>query len=205
MLVTGHARVTGDVRELHRRAHGEQALDRSDELLIGLRFPAFREHADRILTVGVDQHRALGVGHELERTEDRRELGDVVGSGAEELRQLGLLAAVVEHDAEPARTRVTRARAVRVDDHRIVRHHRSRHLRRALLDRLRLRARVVGKRRRIGHDEVRYARAIQLSVSGLVSHLHRTTIDDEGAIRVGSGENKAVTKARTNPRHATRA
>src|SRR6185503_11687260 len=53
-LVLGDAGVSGDLDEARVGKPAEPNLDARDELLIGLRLPALREHADRVARVGVD-------------------------------------------------------------------------------------------------------------------------------------------------------
>src|SRR5690606_24333500 len=87
-LVEVDAGVPGHVVELHVGERPERLPHRGDELGVLLGLPPFREHADRVLAVGVDAHGSGMAGEPRGRAQDRRELGDVVRAAAEVLAEL---------------------------------------------------------------------------------------------------------------------
>jgi hypothetical protein len=92
-----------------RAQHPEELVDQLD-VLLGL--PVLGQEADRVGGVGVHDHRAHAVAHRLQAAQDRGELGDVVGAGAEVLADLEADGAVDDHHAEPRGPRVPAAAAV---------------------------------------------------------------------------------------------
>ena len=202
-LIHRHPRVPLHINQPRLRPLREERLRPRDELLIHLRLPPLRQHADRILAVRMNQDPRRIRRNRLERPQNPGQLGHVVRRRPEELVPLLHLPARVNHDEpRPRRPRVPRARAVRVRDPSAS--HARRLRARGLVEPLRRggargRVAVSGFRRGLaGGDDVAIReerlsrhpaqipdrRAVGARVIGAVPDLHAPPLRDEAPVRV---------------------
>ena len=79
--------MAGDLHELDLGQRGQTAAHAGDQLLVGLRLPALRQHADRVGGVGVDADGARARVVAIDGGK-RRELGEYLGVGTNNIAEL---------------------------------------------------------------------------------------------------------------------
>ncbi|MFO0634193.1 MAG: hypothetical protein U0168_15205 [Nannocystaceae bacterium] len=189
---------------------GQQLLDLRDELEVRLGLPALHQHTQAPAAVGVqvDLSRGLVFAQVLQPAQDCSQLGDVVGAAADELRQLEDLVGALEEHADAGGTRVSRARAVGVDDDRVVFDRRRRTLAQDLVG-------SSGFTRAAAHlfvadelagdvDEVVGAGAVRLRGAEAIAELDAPAVDDRLAARQDADEDRLSLEVELLPGHGRR-